>query len=211
MATNSKPLTTEAIALTEKKMDMTLDDIIKMSKIVKKPKTRVLNKNQKPFSNTNAQNSALNAKQFMASRTSMRQGALAKRRSNFQNNQFSVATPTGRRAATFPFRHNGFALNRGANWNNPRVPTHFSRSTNVGFNLKRHPQHQQFQQQSHLIADPGQRPQTLDSLFANMKEQRLKTKQNSTSGGRIFQQRQPFVRRRPFQGVQQQGRGRFAI
>uniref|UniRef100_A0A7N0U1I7 Uncharacterized protein n=1 Tax=Kalanchoe fedtschenkoi TaxID=63787 RepID=A0A7N0U1I7_KALFE len=136
MATNSKPLTTEAIALTEKKMDMTLDDIIKMSKIVKKPKTRVLNKNQKPFSNTNAQNSALNAKQFMASRTSMRQGALAKRRSNFQNNQFSVATPTGRRAATFPFRHNGFALNRGANWNNPRVPTHFSRSTNVGFNLK---------------------------------------------------------------------------
>ncbi|RYR10410.1 hypothetical protein Ahy_B05g078866 [Arachis hypogaea] len=36
----AKPLTTEAIALTEKKMDMTLDDIIKMSKNKKTRKQR---------------------------------------------------------------------------------------------------------------------------------------------------------------------------
>uniref|UniRef100_A0A7N0R9J5 Uncharacterized protein n=1 Tax=Kalanchoe fedtschenkoi TaxID=63787 RepID=A0A7N0R9J5_KALFE len=210
MATNTKPLTTEAIALTEKKMDMTLDDIIKMSKPVKKPKARVTNKNRKPF-NITAQDRAVKAKQFLASRTSLRQGALAKRRSSLQENQFPVATAAARRAATATFRPNGFAVNRGANWNNPRAPAHFNRGANVGFNVKRRPQHLQYQQKSHANDTPRQRPQTLDSLFAKMKEQRLNAPQNSASDARTYQQRPPFQHRRPFQrGQQQHGRGRFA-
>lgn len=119
MATNTKPLTTEAIALTEKKMDMTLDDIIKMSKPAKKTKTRVSNKNPKLFNKT-AQDRSVKAKQFLASRSSMRQGALSKRRSEFHDNLFPVTTAAARRVATTPVRPYGFPINRRANWNNPR-------------------------------------------------------------------------------------------
>ena len=41
----TKPLTTEAIALTEKKMDMALEDIIKMSK---NPKSKIKNQQRVP-------------------------------------------------------------------------------------------------------------------------------------------------------------------
>ncbi|KAL9679820.1 hypothetical protein QQ045_017690 [Rhodiola kirilowii] len=121
MAANTKPLTTEAIALTEKKMDMSLDDIIKMSKPAKKTKTWVPKTHAKTFRNT-AQDGSMKAKQFLATRNTMRQGALAKRRSNFQDNQFPVAAAAAaaRRAATAPVRPNGFTLNRNANWNNSR-------------------------------------------------------------------------------------------
>ncbi|XVF10402.1 hypothetical protein REPUB_Repub07fG0179800 [Reevesia pubescens] len=82
----AKPLTTEAIALTEKKMDMTLDDIIKMSKNTSnkgKMLRRVPNKSQKPVSNA-AKEKAFKVQQYMDSRSSLRQGVLAQRRSNFQ-------------------------------------------------------------------------------------------------------------------------------
>ncbi|MBA0768791.1 hypothetical protein Gotri_017571, partial [Gossypium trilobum] len=129
----AKPLTSEAIALTEKKMDMTLgellavcallscsfdekrfsnflffsldlDDIIKMSKTSSnKTKKQQRNKGQKPFNNA-AKVKALKVQQYMDSRSSVRQGFLAQRRSNIPGNQFPLAAEAARRAAVAPVR-----------------------------------------------------------------------------------------------------------
>ncbi|XP_058732112.1 uncharacterized protein LOC131603712 [Vicia villosa] len=181
----AKPLIAELVALTEKKMDMTLDDIIKMSKNPKVTKQiRVSNKSKK-FTNTFAQDKSLKARRYMESRSSLRQGVLAKRRSSFQGNQFPLATEVARKVVAAPL-HYGFAnCNKMANWNKPRfqVPVNQRRAANGGFAAKPLPQyHQQQQQHQHHyqpqdvnIKKPNnQRPHTLDSLFANMKEQRMK-------------------------------------
>ncbi|KAL6177418.1 hypothetical protein ACLB2K_048944 [Fragaria x ananassa] len=69
-----KPLTTEAIALTEKKMDMALDDIIKMAKVAPKGKKqrRVSNKSQ-TFAKGTAQDKPTKLRRYMDSRSTMRQ------------------------------------------------------------------------------------------------------------------------------------------
>ncbi|MFQ6632837.1 hypothetical protein Gotur_011822 [Gossypium turneri] len=147
----AKPLTSEAIALTEKKMDMTLgellavcallscsfdekrfsnflffsldlDDIIKMSKTSSnktKKQPRVLNKGQKPFNNA-AKAKALKVRQYMDSRSSVRQGFLAQRRSNIPGNQFPLAAEAARRAAVAPVRIKNVNGVRVANLNKPR-------------------------------------------------------------------------------------------
>lgn len=117
----AKPLTTEAIALTEKKMDMTLDDIIKMSKTnATKPKNqRVSNRGQK-FVNNAAQDKFSKARRFMDTRSSLRQGALARRRSNFQGNQFPLAAEAARKAAVAPIRNRAFNRSRPFKVNKPR-------------------------------------------------------------------------------------------
>ncbi|GMP96676.1 hypothetical protein CsSME_00045211 [Camellia sinensis var. sinensis] len=117
----AKPLTSETIALTEKKMDMTLDDIIKMSKsnTTKANKPRVSNRNQK-FVNSAAQEKSTKVRRFMDSRSSLRQGVLAQRRSNFQGNQFPLATEAARKAAVAPFRNRAFNRSRGFNVNKLR-------------------------------------------------------------------------------------------
>ncbi|OVA14692.1 hypothetical protein BVC80_1819g4 [Macleaya cordata] len=125
----TKPLTSEAIALTEKKMDMTLDEIIKMSKkpTTKVKKQRVPNKGQKFFNagagaaarGNPASGNSLKVRQFMDSRSSVRQGALAQRRSNFQGNHFSLATEVARKAAAAPTRNRPFNRSRPVNWNKP--------------------------------------------------------------------------------------------
>ena len=48
------------------------------------------------------------------------QGALAQRRSNFQGNQFPLATEAARKAAAAPLRNRAFGRNRAANWNKTR-------------------------------------------------------------------------------------------
>lgn len=48
------------------------------------------------------------------------QGALAKRRSNFQGNQFPVATEVARKAVTAPLNSKIPNRNRVANWNKAR-------------------------------------------------------------------------------------------
>lgn len=48
------------------------------------------------------------------------QGALAQRRSNFQGNQFPLATEAARKAAAGPLRNRAFGHNRAANWNKTR-------------------------------------------------------------------------------------------
>ncbi|KAL5181980.1 hypothetical protein HKD37_01G002760 [Glycine soja] len=216
----TKPLTTEAIALTEKKMDMTLDDIIKMSKNTKNKKPRrVLNKSQK-FSNNFTQDKSAKVQRYMESRSSLRQGALAKRRSNFQGNQFPAAVEVARKAVTAPLHNRVPNRNRVANWNKTsipcawvliladlsicyktspsvlysrrsccvlsptppddvatsrfRVPVDQRRAANGGFAAKQQPLPSPQKQQENVDIVPKQKPQTLDSLFANMKEQRMR-------------------------------------
>ncbi|CAD5327545.1 unnamed protein product [Arabidopsis thaliana] len=185
MATE-KPITTETVALTEKKMDMSLDEIIKMEKsntnVNKGKKQRVLNKKEK-FSGA-AKNSAVKAQRYMDSRSDVRQGAFAKKRSNFQGNQFPVTTTVARKAAS--------ATPRGRPYNGGRM-------TNTN--------------QSRFIAPPAQNRasqrgfvgKTLDSRFANMKEERMRMRRfadnrsnlGNNGAGSHQQQRSmvPWVRR----------------
>ncbi|XP_076945223.1 uncharacterized protein LOC143616212 [Bidens hawaiensis] len=118
-----KPLTTAEIAMTEKKMDMTLDDIIKMSKngtgANKGKKQRLSNKNQK-FSNNAVQDKSMRLRRFMDSRSTLRQGALAKRRSNFQGNQFPLAVEAARKAAVAPIHNRNFNRNQAVTSYKPR-------------------------------------------------------------------------------------------
>ncbi|XP_024170659.1 uncharacterized protein LOC112176805 [Rosa chinensis] len=171
-----KPLTTEAIALTEKKMDMALDDIIKMAKVAPKGKKqrRVSNKSQ-TFLKGTAQDKPTKLRRFMDTRSSLRQGVLAQRRSNFQGNQFPIATEAARKAAVVPLRNRAFNRNRVPNWKPRAGAPNQRRAGNVGFGTKLSPQQQpqqRQQQQENVVAN--QRPQTLDLLFANMKEQRMR-------------------------------------
>ncbi|KAM7280346.1 hypothetical protein ACFE04_007480 [Oxalis oulophora] len=170
----AKPLTKEAIALTEKKMGMSLDDIIKMSKNPstksnnnQKKQQRHPNKGHKVFNNA-AEHKGSKVKQYMDSRSSVRQGFLAQRRTNFQgNNQFPLATEAARNTAAGN-RNRGFNVRRGSNSDQARVgaPT-FRRRPAVGAS-------KDSQQQRGKTAWPKQKPKTLDSLFANMKEQRMR-------------------------------------
>lgn len=192
----AKPLTTEAIALTEKKMDMTLDEIIKMSKTsTAKPKKqqRLPNKARKSLNNASVDKS-VKVQRYMESRSSLRQAALAQRRSNFQGNQFPLAAEHARKAVVAPNRNRNFNRTRAMNVNTPRVsaPPAQRRAGNGGLAAK------QPQQPVKLV--PKQRPQTMDSLFANMREQRMKGLSQQSNGGRRNaggQQRQYF------------GKGRF--
>ncbi|URE12361.1 hypothetical protein MUK42_35220 [Musa troglodytarum] len=154
----TKPLTTEAIALTEKKMDMTLDDIIKMSK---KNPTKGKRPQRPPiksqgFLNGNSHGNT-RMQRFIDSRSLIRQGVLAKRRSNFHSDKFPITTEVARKAAVMP------VSNRRINRNGPRVTatTIQRKGSDNGFNVK-----------DKAVAK--QKPQTLDALFANMKEQRMR-------------------------------------
>ncbi|XP_019151563.1 PREDICTED: uncharacterized protein LOC109148179 isoform X2 [Ipomoea nil] len=190
----TKPLTSEAIALTEKKMEMTLDDIIKMSKnnSNKSKRKRVSNRSQKTFNNA-AQDKSAKIRKFMDTRSSLRQGALAQRRSSFQGNQFPLATEAAKKAATAPIRSRAFSRNRNGNMNKKRLAAPLVQrnvANGGGFSVK--------QQQQEIKFMSQQKPQTLDSLFANMKEQRMKTSQQ-TNGARKngrSQHQAPWIRGR---------------
>jgi len=185
-------------------MDMTLDDIIKMSKNPKPRKQRrvpVRNKSQKS-SNNFAQDKSSKVRGYMESRSSLRQGALAKRRSNFQGNQFPVATEVARKAFNAPLPSKVPNRNRAANRNKARfqVPASQRRAASGGFGAKQPlPSHQQ-QQHENVDVMLKQKPKTLDSLFANMKEQRMR---DLSMRNNIGQHNGGGNRRLPW------GRGRF--
>ncbi|XP_013623618.1 PREDICTED: uncharacterized protein LOC106329494 isoform X4 [Brassica oleracea var. oleracea] len=177
MATE-KPITTETVALTEKKMDMSLDAIIKMSKsntnVNKGKKLRASNKKEK--FNGAAKNSTVKAQRYMDSRSDVRQGAFAKRRSNFQGNHFPVTTAVARNVASgAPIRGRPINAGRMANTNQSRFitpPAQYG-SAPRGFVAKQ----QQWEKIEQKQANGGgqrQGPQTLDSRFANMKEERMR-------------------------------------
>ncbi|KAJ0971729.1 hypothetical protein J5N97_019688 [Dioscorea zingiberensis] len=153
------PLINDAIARAEKKLDMSLDDLIKMSKktsSAKRKPHRVPIKSQGIFgSNTSQRN--IKHRQFMDSRSSIRQGVLAKRRSNCQGNQFPLTTEVAKKAASVPIH------DRMVNWNKRRFTSA--------------PAEKKATESSQHGKDnvmPKQKPQTLDALFASMKEQRMR-------------------------------------
>ncbi|GLU05993.1 hypothetical protein SLE2022_230630 [Rubroshorea leprosula] len=155
----SKPLTGEANALTEKKMDMAFDDIIKMSQSTSnksKTQRRAPNKNQKSVNN-GPEERALKVRQYMDASSSLRQGCLARRRSNFQGNQFLLAAETAKKAAIAP---------------RVRVPPVQRRSPNGHFAAKPQQWQQDEEQQGKSV--PKQKPRTLDSRFAHVKEERMR-------------------------------------
>ncbi|CAA0394602.1 unnamed protein product [Arabidopsis thaliana] len=211
MATE-KPITTETVALTEKKMDMSLDEIIKMEKsntnVNKGKKQRVLNKKEK-FSGA-AKNSAVKAQRYMDSRSDVRQGAFAKKRSNFQGNQFPVTTTVARKAASATPRGRPYNGGRMTNTNQSRfiAPPAQNRASQRGFvGKQQQQQREKIVQQQANGGGGGQRqwPQTLDSRFANMKEERMRMRRfadnrsnlGNNGAGSHQQQRSmvPWVRR----------------
>ncbi|CAA0838810.1 Unknown protein [Striga hermonthica] len=171
----AKPLTSESIALAEKKINMSLDDIIKMSKTrdKKHKKQRVPNKGQK-FVNNVSQDKSSKVRRFMDTRSSLRQGALAKRRTNFQGNQFPLAAEAAKKAAAAPIRSRAFSRNRQFNVNT-RVE-----ATSVRKNSSNRGGFKKAVQQTN--GGPKQKPQTLDSLFANMKEERMRSVSRQSNG-----------------------------
>eukprot|EP01018_Ginkgo_biloba_P023804 Gb_22576 [translate_table: standard] len=133
------PVTTEAIALTEKKMDMTLDDIIKMSKktTVKAKSQRTSNKSQRVFSKYRARDNISKAniqRSINAKSSAMRQGKLAELRSRNGPNQLIAVKEAARRAAVAPIRA------RTVQWNkrrccsiyNHEISLPYRQGTNLG-------------------------------------------------------------------------------
>jgi len=184
----SVPLTAEAIAFTEKKMDMTLEDIIKMSKkkipAGKKAPRQPIKK--RPFQNGNSNQGNAKVQRFMESRSSIRQGVLAQRRSNLGGDQFPVTKQAAKKAATMP------VCGRAVRWNKPSAP-----STSV----QRRPVGEAFHNSKGKEVQ-NQPPRTMDALFAQMKQQRMRImppqQANAIPGRQFTQQRR----------VQQQQRGR---
>ncbi|KAM0944615.1 hypothetical protein DsansV1_C11g0110671 [Dioscorea sansibarensis] len=182
----------EAIALTEKKMDMSLDDIIKMSKKTTskgKIPPRASNKSQ-GFLNGRGPQGNINLHRFMDSRSSIRQGVLAKRRTHFQGNQFPITTNVANRAASYS------ANNRMVNWNKPRA---------AGTSFRRNDGEKSVAGKDKMLV-PKQKPQTLDARFANIKEQRMRamTHQQQMVRGSILQ---TMAAQRRHTHQQHQGRG----
>ncbi|KAL1222578.1 hypothetical protein V5N11_018946 [Cardamine amara subsp. amara] len=168
------PFVPETIALTEKKVAMALDDIIKLSKRKtnvnkgKKPR-REKNKNQK-FNGAAARDNTTKVRHHMNSLSAVRQGAVAKRRSNVQGNQFPVTTNIVRKAATAPpLSVRGRALNGGrmtsANQSRRIAPPVQNRSLHAGANTKSH-------EVDEKVEIRGGKRKTLDSRFASMIKQR---------------------------------------
>ncbi|KAK7251419.1 hypothetical protein RIF29_34600 [Crotalaria pallida] len=196
-----KPITTEAVAFTEKKMDMKLDDIVKMSKNIEASKQkRIANKSHKS-SNTVMQYKSSKVHRYTETKSSTRQDFLANRRSNFQGNQFPVAIEVAQKAVVAPLRYRFSNRNKVVSWNKARFHSSVSqrRAGSVGFAAKKSLPSPQQQQKEEVNIMPKQRPQTLDSLFANMEEQRMRalSRQNNAvqhNGG--GSRRQPWGRDR---------------
>ncbi|XP_042397013.1 uncharacterized protein LOC121987186 isoform X1 [Zingiber officinale] len=178
MQMETKALTEEAISMTEKKMNMSLDDIIKMSKknaAKGKRPPRPPIKNQ-GFQNRNPSHGNALLQGFMDSRSSIRQGVLAKRRSNVHGNQFPVITEMARKAAASSVQ------NRMRNPNGRCVLTPLQRSADADSDIKQ--------------------LQALDAIFANMNAMRMDFVIEKINPGGSMQ-----LVQRPFGSRQQQRRG----
>ncbi|GER30292.1 PHD finger family protein [Striga asiatica] len=169
----SKPITTADVQqVFENLAKKRKHDIIKMSKTrdKKHKKQRVPNKGQ----NNVSQDKSSKVRRFMDTRSSMRQGALAKRRTNFQGNQFPLAAEAAKKAAAAPIRSRAFSRNRQFNVNT-RVEVMSVRKNSANRSGFKKPVQQ-------TNAGPKQKPQTLDSLFANMKEERMRSASQQSNG-----------------------------
>ncbi|XP_074317588.1 uncharacterized protein LOC141653659 [Silene latifolia] len=212
----------------EQKVDMALDDIIKMSRRnLAKKQQRVSNKSRGVFHGN--QNRSWKVRQYMDSRSTLRQGVLDQKRTSFRGTNFTLAPEAAPKAAVITFRRNNFPLvagasrksvvtmfrnkpinqNKARNWNNSRPgggPVRRQGNASGGNALKQQKQQQQQRgHQQHQFQHPVQRKElihnqnfrTLDSMFANMKEQRLTTFTGMNNGPTVRNQpRQPWLRGR---------------
>jgi len=187
----SVPLTAEAIAFTEKKMDMTLEDIIKMSKkkipTGKKASRQPIKKRQ--FQNGNSNQGSAKVQRFIESRSSIRQGVLAQRRSNLDRNQFQITKQAAKTAAAMPVR------GRADRWNKPSAP-----STSVHRRLVSEALQNSKGKEMHK-----EQTRTMDALFAQMKQQRMRIMPPQQSNATHVHQ---FNQHRRVQ-QQRQGRGGY--
>ncbi|XP_058095933.1 uncharacterized protein LOC131241216 isoform X2 [Magnolia sinica] len=221
------PMTAEAIARTEKKMNMTLDDIIKMSrksssKAIMRPRASKISRGF--LNGVASQVKSSKILRFMDSRSSLRQDVLAQRRSNFKGNQFAVAKGVARRAAIAPIWNRTCTRNSGMHWNKPRLagPPAQMKAAEGGFVgriygkrclggvgllelsdqwivLKKVAD----EAMHYKTADEAMHYKTLDSLFANMKEQRMRViskSQYTRQGTRRHQRGQLLLRSRGGRG-----------
>ncbi|KAF8053204.1 hypothetical protein N665_1449s0008 [Sinapis alba] len=189
---------TDPIALNAKKVAMALDDIIKLSKRNSngnKGKRSRRAKNKKRNFNGAARNkNTSKEKHHVNSLSGVRQGAVAKRRSNFKGNQFPVAANVARKASTVPplsVRRRAFSAGRMTSANQSRLfaPPVQSRSVHARFIAKRH-------EVEKKVENGGGKWKTLDSRFAIMKEQR---KSSNNSGVKVHVPRlPPWARARRF-------------
>ncbi|XP_074264991.1 uncharacterized protein LOC141587407 isoform X2 [Silene latifolia] len=202
----TKPLW-DAVVVTDKKMLMTLDDIIKMSRTADdKKKQRVSNKSRGSFNGN--QDRSFKLRQYTDSISTRRQGALAQKRSSYQGNRYPSSAETALKAADYKFQNRPVNRRNTANWNQTRPggPQRRQGTAFNGGNASKQRQTQHYQQPPLLrpLLRKGtinnQKPKTLDSLFADMKEQRMKafTHPNNTGNARVGvafnQQRLPWLR-----------------
>ncbi|XP_058095935.1 uncharacterized protein LOC131241216 isoform X3 [Magnolia sinica] len=201
------PMTAEAIARTEKKMNMTLDDIIKMSrksssKAIMRPRASKISRGF--LNGVASQVKSSKILRFMDSRSSLRQDVLAQRRSNFKGNQFAVAKGVARRAAIAPIWNRTCTRNSGMHWNKPRLagPPAQMKAAEGGF-VGRVLKKVADEAMHYKTADEAMHYKTLDSLFANMKEQRMRViskSQYTRQGTRRHQRGQLLLRSRGGRG-----------
>jgi hypothetical protein len=167
MEAEAKPMTNESIVFTEKKMSMSLDDIVKMSKKSKTNNRRESNKSRKSFNTGAAQKSSTKVRQYIDSRSSVRQGALAKKRSNFNGNQFPMTTGVAKKAAVASFSNwtsNGNWTRNNKSYKGTGEAVVKKKCTGGNVSGK-------WRQQK---AAATQKPRTLDERFANLKQQRMR-------------------------------------
>ncbi|KAF3342053.1 hypothetical protein FCM35_KLT00691 [Carex littledalei] len=193
----TKPPTVATIALTEKKMDMTLDEIISMSKKKNTARGRVPQRapiKNKVFQNGGPPPKGFKARQFTDSRSAMRQGVLAQRRTNFNGKtNFPATSNIAKKAAAAPIR------SRPVRWNQPRVAPA--------------PVHNVVMSNGPVKFENGKKPHTMDALFSSMQKQRRRTNNPQMMSGpiintnrQVLQQPQPYrqQQQQPYRPQQQQ-------
>ncbi|CAA7037397.1 unnamed protein product [Microthlaspi erraticum] len=191
------PLLAEAIAITEKKVAMALDDIIKQSKrnsSRNKGKRSRRQKNKNQNFNGAANNNTSKVRHYVNSLSAVKQGAVAKRRSNFQGNQYPVTANIAHKAATAPpLSVRGRAFNAGrmtsANQSRLLAPPAQNISVHARFTTKRHEVDQKVEN-----GGGGKRKKTLDSRFASIKQQRKSNNNNNYGVGVHFPRLPPWAR-----------------
>ncbi|KAL0873453.1 hypothetical protein Bca101_023158 [Brassica carinata] len=181
-------LVADPIALNEKKVAMALDDIIKLSKRNRngnksRSSRRAKNKNRN-FNGAARSNNTTKEKHYVNFLSGVRQGAVAKRRSNFQGDKFPVATNVASKDATVPplsVHRRTFNAGRMTSANQSRLlaPPVQNRSVHARLIAKRHEVEQK-------VENGEGKWKTLDSRFAIMKEQRKSNNKNNNNGVKVM-------------------------
>ncbi|CAH8360098.1 unnamed protein product [Eruca vesicaria subsp. sativa] len=170
-------LVEDPIALNAKKVAMALDDLIKLSKSDtkggnKRKNSRRAKSKSRNFNGVARRNNTSKEKHHVNSLSGVRQGAVAKRRSNFKGNQFPVTTPEAAPVSPLRVRRRGFNAGRKSCANQSRLLAPPVQNRHARFIAKR-------QEVEQKVENGGGTWKTLDSRFAIMKEQRKSNNNNN--------------------------------